>query len=51
VFAGARPSAALAEAQDKAAIFTDCMAGSEITEEAIIACAHQADPSVEWPFE
>jgi ABC-type glycerol-3-phosphate transport system substrate-binding protein len=43
VLAGARPAAALAEAQGKAAAFADCMASSEATQEGYRACIHEFD--------
>jgi ABC-type glycerol-3-phosphate transport system substrate-binding protein len=51
VLAGAWPSAALAEAQSKATAFTDCIVGSEYSQESIHACARQADPGVVLPGE
>jgi maltose-binding protein MalE len=49
--AGARPAAALAEAQVKAAAFAGCMASGGATEEAMYTCARQADPDVVLPGE
>jgi ABC-type glycerol-3-phosphate transport system substrate-binding protein len=51
VLAGARPAAALAEAQAKAAAFADCMAVSEVTEEVRRTCARQVDPNFVLPGE
>ena len=49
--AGARPAAALAEAQVKAVAFADCLASGGATEEAMYTCARQADPDVVLPGE
>lgn len=51
VLAGARPDAALAEAQAQAATFADCIASSELTEGTVRACARQTDPDVVLPGE
>jgi len=51
VLAGARPAAALAQAQSKAAAFADCMAVGEVTEEVYRTCARQVDPNVVLPGE
>jgi len=51
VLAGARPAAALPEAQVKAAAFADCIAVSEVTEEVYRTCARQVDPNVVLPGE
>jgi ABC-type glycerol-3-phosphate transport system substrate-binding protein len=51
VLAGARPAAALSEAQVKAAAFADCMAVGEATEDVRRTCARQVDPNFVLPGE
>ena len=49
VLAGARPSAALAKAQVKAAAFAECIAGRPHSQEIFQTCARQIDPTTALP--